>query len=99
MLFRYILQFRRSYFSHLGFVSLATLTLILFFVSFNKLGVVPFGSNPNEELNGAKGLDVQEQNTGISTLEKNMTNPLGSKKVSYYSKTYIPNNKLENITE
>ncbi len=102
MLFRYILQFRRSHFScfsRLGFVSLVTLTLILFLVSFNKLGIVPFGSNPNEELNDAKEPDVQEQNTGIYTLEKNMTNPLGSKKVSYYSKTYIPNNKLEKLSE
>ncbi|HDY67018.1 MAG TPA: hypothetical protein ENH85_04410 [Candidatus Scalindua sp.] len=102
MLLRYILQFRRSYFSyfsHLGFVSLVTLTLILFFVSFNKLGIVPFGSNPNEELNGAKEYDVQEQNTGISTFEKNMTNPLGSKKVNYHSGTYIPNNTLEKLSK
>ncbi len=109
MLFRYISQFRRShfsYFSYLGFVSLVTLTIILSLVYFNKLGAVPFVSTLNDGSNDIKGLDLQEQNMrlpagqeGIFTHEKNMARPLGSKKVNYHSETYIPNNKLEKLSQ
>jgi hypothetical protein len=68
----------------------------------NKLEIVSFDSPPHEELSDIKELDVQELNkrlpagqTGIFTLEENMTKPLDSTRSGYYSKTYVPDKELE----
>ena len=79
MMFSYISQFRRYYFSRfslLGFISLVA--LILFLVSFNKPG-----DKPREvSLNSITELDVQELNIclpgrqeWVFTFEGNMTTP------------------------
>ncbi len=99
MLFHYISQFRESRFfcfSRLGLISITTLSIILFFVSFDKSGIVSLCRVPNnEESSNVKKLDIQETNTEISTLEENTAKPLDSKEVSYYSETYTPNKELE----
>lgn len=83
MMFRYISQFRRYYFSRfsiLGFISFVA--LILFLVSFDKPGEVSLNSVSNERLNSITELDVQELNIclpgrqeWVFTFEENMTTP------------------------
>ena len=76
MLFHYISQFRKSRFfrfSRLGLISITTLTIILFFVSFNKSGIVSLCSVPNnEEPSNVKKLDIQELNTETYTPNKEL---------------------------
>jgi hypothetical protein len=104
MLFRHISEFRRSHFScfsRLSFISIAALTLILFLVSFNKLGIFSLDS-AYEELNDMKEFDIQELNkclpagqAGMFTIKENMETPLDDKKVSDYSETHTQNKELE----
>jgi hypothetical protein len=79
----------------LGLISIATLALILFFVSFNKSGIVSLCSVPdNEEPSNVKKLDIQELNSETYTPNKELET-LQKPSVTLFFVSFNSFNKLQ----